>query len=330
MTSYKISIVILNWNGKKDTLECLHSLESLSYPNYETIVVDNGSRDDSIEVIKKEFPKVTLLMETENLGFAGGCNVGIRYALNHGADAVCLLNNDTVVDPHFLQAFVDRMQKEPTVGILGAKIYMYTERNRLDHIGGMWNKEKAEFTLIGNRALDSEICWDESHEIDYVCGAAFFVKKEVFEKIGLLEEKFFLIWEESDFCFRAKRAGFAIKVCLQAKLFHKVSASFKSKAHSTYFWWRNRLYWIDRNCSTAEKKEIFRKVLKKEIFHLWKIKTIKSFELFVLTRVLGKKAPYQKAEKLHKYKAALQGIHDSRKGTFGKGPSWIYQKPNIK
>lgn len=328
MSPYKISIVILNWNGKKDTLECLSSLRSLNYSHYETIVVDNGSSDDSAEVIKKEYPEVTLLLQIENLGFAGGCNAGIRYALEHGADAVCLLNNDTIVDPNFLQAFVDRMQKEPTVGILGAKIYMYTDRERLDHLGGMWNKAKAEFDLIGNRVLDTDLSWDEFKELDYVCGAAFFVKKEVFEKIGLLEEKFFLIWEEADFCFRAKRAGFAVKTCLQSKLWHKVSASFTSKAHSTYFWWRNRLYWIERNCNSQEKKELFQNVLKREIFHLWKIKMIKSFELFVLTRLLGKKAPFQKVEKLHKYKAAWQGIQDSHKGNFGQGPSWIYQKPS--
>ena len=128
------------------------------------------------------------------------------------------------------------------------------------------------------------------------------------------------------FCFRAKRAGFTVKTCLSAKLWHKVSASFTSKAHSTYFWWRNRLYWIERNCTPSEKKELFQNVLRKEIFHLWKIKTIKTFEIFMLTRLLGKKPPFQKVEKLHKYRAAWQGIQDNAKGRFGQGPSWIYTK----
>ena len=326
MISYKISIVILNWNGIKDTLECLSSLQFLRYPNFETIVVDNGSTDDSVAQIKTHYPNVILLEQKENLGFAGGCNVGIKYALDKGCDAVCLLNNDTIVDPNFLNAFYSRIQKEPSIGILGAKIYMYNDRERLDHLGGNWNKQQAEFTLIGNRVLDADLDFDESTEIDYVCGAAFFVKRDVFEKIGLLEEKFFLIWEEADFCFRAKRAGFTVKTCLSAKLWHKVSASFTSKAHSTYFWWRNRLYWIERNCTPSEKKELFQNVLRKEIFHLWKIKTIKTFELFIITRLLGKRPPLQKAEKLHKYRAAWQGIQDNAKGRFGQGPSWIYTK----
>ena len=324
MSPYKISIVILNWNGINDTLESLSSLRLLDYPYFETIVVDNGSTDNSVAEIRKQYPEVILIEQKENLGFAGGCNVGIKHGLDRGADAICLLNNDTIVDQGFLKAFYTRIQKEPSIGILGAKIYMYNDRERLDHLGGNWNKEKAAFTLIGNRVLDKDLDFNESTEIDYVCGAAFFVKKEVFEKIGLLEEKFFLIWEEADFCFRAKRAGFEVKTCLGAKLWHKVSASFTSKAHSTYFWWRNRLYWIERNCTPCEKKELFEKVLRKEIFHLWKIKTIKTFQLFIITRLLGKKAPLQKIEKLHKYKAAWQGIQDNAQGRFGQGPSWIY------
>lgn len=326
MTPPKISIIILNWNGKNDTLECLNSLRSLRYTNFETIIVDNGSSDDSVSEIKKTYPEVIILEQKENLGFAGGCNVGIKYALAHQAEGLCLLNNDTIVDPGFLNAFVERIDKEPAVGILGAKIYLYSDRERLDHIGGMWNKERAEFDFIGNRQLDQDLVWEENKEIDYVCGAAFYVKKEVFEKVGLFEEKFFLIWEESDFCFRARRAGYQIKSCFAAKLWHKVSVSFKSKAHSTYFWWRNRLFWIERNCTPIERKEIFQNVLRREIFHVRKLKTLKSFELFLITYLLKKKAPLSKREKLHKYRAACQGIQDSARRSYGQGPSWIYQK----
>ncbi|NDD57743.1 MAG: glycosyltransferase family 2 protein [Chlamydiae bacterium] len=327
LAPFKISIVILNWNGKQDTLECLKSLGHLNYSNYNIIVVDNGSTDDSCAVIRSEFPNVILLEQQQNLGFAAGCNVGIKKAMNDGSDAVCLLNNDTIVDSNFLTAYVTMSAKYPSIGILGAKILMYNNHNQLDHLGGMWNPAKAQFDFIGNKAEVNALQWDEQCELDYVCGAAFFVKKEVFNTIGFLEEPFFLIWEEADFCFRAKKAGFLVKSCLDAIIFHKVSASFTSKAHSTYFWWRNRLYWIQRNCSLKERKKIYRDVLKKEVLHLYKIKTIKSLEMFVITKLLRKKLPSNKAEKLHKYRAAWQGIKDAYHGKMGQGPAWIYKKP---
>ena len=149
----KISIVILNWNGKKIHLACLASVEKIEYPNFQTIVVDNGSSDDSVEAIRTQFPQVTLLETHENLGFAGGNNVGIQHALSSGAEAVLLLNNDTIVDPGLLTAYAAQLARYPNAGILGATIYLFEEPSRLDHLGGMWNKNKAAFDFIGHREV---------------------------------------------------------------------------------------------------------------------------------------------------------------------------------
>jgi GT2 family glycosyltransferase len=329
ISNERIAIIILNWNGIKDTMECLSSLKSLDYPHFTPIVVDNGSTDFSVAMIKNNHPEVYLIELKENLGFAGGCNAGIRHAIADNFDYICLLNNDTVVDPAFLSAFISRMKKEPKIGILGAKILMYSEKNRLDHLGGIWKNGKAEFELIGNRMLEKDFIWDSNEELDYVCGAAFFVKKEVFETIGLLEEKFFLIWEEADFCFRARKAGFLIKACLDAKLWHKVSASFIGKAHSNYFFWRNRLLWIERNLNQKQKKEVFKNTLNRELFHLWKMKSLKSIQMFVLTKIAKKTPPQSKVDHLLKLKACWQGVQDYKQRRFGDGPSWIYQKPSL-
>lgn len=300
----KIALIILNWNGKKDTLECLDSIAKLDYKNFETILVDNGSTDDSVASFP---PHITLLKNKDNLGFAEGNNVGIRYALERDFDAVVLLNNDTVVDPKFLSGFVNSGQP-----LQGAMIYLYQEPDRLDHLGGTWNPRTASFDFIGLRAKEIP----EDPAVDYLCGCALFIHRKVLETIGLLESKFFLIWEESDFCFRAKRAHFSLHICREAKVWHKVSASFTGgKPHSTYFWWRNRLLWIERNCSRSEKFSLYLRVLLPEIFHLYKLFAIKS--------IFPSK---KKKEKLLQYRAALTGVHHYICRRFGNGPSWIYKK----
>ena len=123
--SPKVAIVILNWNGLADTLECLDSLQKIVYPNYVVVVIDNGSNGNDAEIIKKKFGDFVFVIEEEkNLGFAGGCNEGIRWALHSGAKYVLLLNNDTVVDPNFLIELVNVAQNDPQIGIVGPKVYL--------------------------------------------------------------------------------------------------------------------------------------------------------------------------------------------------------------
>jgi GT2 family glycosyltransferase len=325
MTKPHITIIVLNWNGKKDTLGCLASLQQLDYPNFQTLVVDNGSTDDSVAVIREQFPHIELLETGQNLGFAEGNNVGVRHALQKNPDYFLLLNNDTVVDPQLLNAFVSSMREE--IGILGAKIYLYDKKDTLDHLGGMWNAKKAVFDLTGLRQIDDGKSWEEMRPLDYVCGCALFVKRAVFEQVGLLEPKFFLIWEESDFCFRARRAGYETMTCPGAKLWHKVSASFVGgKPHSTYFWWRNRLLWIERNCPPKEKVALYLKVLLPKILMLYKLRLLKTCQLALLRRLRPHQDHLQRQQKLQNYRAALQGISDYFRRRFGNGPAWIYKK----
>jgi len=122
-----VFIIVLNWNGKDDTLECLGSLQQLDYPNFETVVVDNGSTDGSEDVIRSAFPSVNFIQTGRNLGYAGGNNVGIKHALSHGADYVWLLNNDTTVDPNALTALVETAQADPKIAVVGSKIFYYDQ-----------------------------------------------------------------------------------------------------------------------------------------------------------------------------------------------------------
>ncbi|MBS0648510.1 MAG: glycosyltransferase family 2 protein [Verrucomicrobia bacterium] len=319
----KLSVVILNWNGKKDTLACLDSLQKTQAPPFSIIVVDNGSQDDSVAAISQEFPSATLLQTGKNLGYAGGNNVGIAHALKQGADLVLLLNNDTLVDRHFIAAYLHQASEEKKAGILGAYPLRMTHPDKLDHLGGKWNTETATFDLVG---LEAPQGFRTDEPLDYVCGCSILIRREVFEAIGMLEPTFFLFWEEADFCMRAKKAGFGIDICYEAMLLHKVSASFVGGTpHKTYFWWRGRCLWIERNCSPEEKQRLYRKIILPQQRHLLKLRLLKNMHLF-LESLLSNKDVSQKKAKLLQYRAALEGYRDFRKACFGSGPSWLFNK----
>ena len=315
----QVAIVILNWNGKYDTLACLQSLQG----HQNLIVVDNGSSDDSVQEIQKQFPSIHMIETGINLGYAGGNNVGIEVALKSGADAVLLLNNDTIATPGMIQAFIHSAEKNPAVGIWGGYPLRFSNPEHLDHLGGIWDSDKGDFKLVG---LNAKKGFQNEQPLDYVCGCSIFIKREVFEKIGLLEPKFFLFWEEADFAMRAKKAGVGIDVCHEALLFHKVSASFiGGSAHKKYFWWRSRLLWIERNCTPQEKKRLFRRLIHPELWHYKKLLWIKGAEAQLL-KLLRKQTVHAKEEKLRQYRAIVQALRDYTSGTFGPGPSWLSGK----
>ena len=321
----KIAIIILNWNGRHDTLACLHSLQKLSYTNFETLLVDNGSTDNSVAAIQEQFPDLQIIETGVNLGFAEGNNVGIAKAMEQKADLLFLLNNDTVVSSDILERFVETYRAYPQAGILGAKIFLFNERDTLDHLGGNWDRKTGTFTFVGHRQKENGLLWQKPEEIDYVCGAGFMIKRSVIEAIGYLEKRFFLIWEESDFCFRAKKAGFQTLTCPKAHLWHKVSASFSGgKPHSTYFWWRNRLLWIERNCPLKERLSLSIRVIIPDVLHMLKIRYLKKTQLF-FAKLLKPKGDFREKElKLIKNRAALCGVRDYILRRFGNCPDWIH------
>ncbi|MEI6241944.1 MAG: glycosyltransferase family 2 protein [Chlamydiota bacterium] len=315
-----VAIIILNWNGKKDTLECLASLASLTYPHFFTIVVDNHSSDDSCEEIAKKFPKVMLIQNQENLGFAEGNNVGIRLALEKKADFLFLLNNDTIVSPSILEAFLEAVQKKPQGGIFGGKLYQYHNPSFLDHLGGIWDPKQGNFRCIGGNEKASYF-YDEP--LDYVCGCALFCKKEVIEKIGMLDPRFFLLWEESDFCFQARHEGWKVFSVEKAQVWHKGSASFSGgKPHMHYFWWRNRLLWIEKNLSTKERIFLYIRVLFPQILQVYR----RYGKKVLMQKFFAAKQTERKRKELLHYVAGRQGIEDYWKRRFGPLPASLWEK----
>ena len=251
-----IWIVVLNWNGAEDTIACLRSLQTLHYRNVRFAVVDNGSTDGSGAMLRRAVhDESTDLIETgKNLGFAGGNNVGIRHALDQGADFILVLNNDTIVDPGLLDELIAAADQHPEAGCFGPWIYYMHDRDRLWFTRSEWSHEKSAFTAPGKGLLASEIPQTVTGT-EYVCGAALFFRAEVARRIGLLDERFFLVYEDSDWCFRARGTGFECLAVPSATIWHKVGTSFGSEASPlrTYFSTRNRLLWADEHVPRRER-----------------------------------------------------------------------------
>jgi GT2 family glycosyltransferase len=257
----KIYIIVLNWNGRDDTLVCLDSLRKIDYPNFDVLIVDNGSSDDSVQAIKKTFPEVAVLETGANLGFAGGNNIGMRYALESGAAYLFLLNNDTVVDPQVLNSFIDALTYLGKEAILGSKIYYYFEQNRIWYAGTKW--ENNGFKHLGMGETDDGQKFNRLTETAYACGCALFVSRTILEKIGFFDEKFFAYFEETDFCYRAKAAGFRSFFVPAAVVWHKVSSSSGGEKSPLFYYYMNRnvMLWAERHLPLYDKLKLYRRIL---------------------------------------------------------------------
>ncbi|MEK7598129.1 MAG: glycosyltransferase family 2 protein [Patescibacteria group bacterium] len=224
----KVFIVILNYNGKEVIKSCLLSVFKNDYPSFEIVLVDNNSTDGSFEAAKAGFSKVHFIKNEENLGFSAGNNIGIRFALERMADYVLLLNNDTQVEKDFLTRLVKIGEKNEKIGLLSPLIFNGDTR-QVWFSGGVvsWLRMKT-FHQKTVKTLDH-------YESSFLTGCALLVKKQVFKAIGLLDEDYFLYWEDADFSWRSRQAGFKNVVVTSSWIYH-FERSEKNK--------KNKIYWL--------------------------------------------------------------------------------------
>ena len=190
MAMPKVTIILVNYNGSSDTRECLRSLAQITYPSYDVVVIDNGSRDrEEANELQKSFLNITVIRLEENRGFAGGNNIGINIAQERGSDYILLLNNDTTVDAKFLDAMVETAEADARIGMVGAKIYYHTDPEMIWYDGGSfsWNTG-VRHTHIGMR--DAEPNEATPRSTDFITGCAILVRMNALKTIGLLEESF--------------------------------------------------------------------------------------------------------------------------------------------
>jgi GT2 family glycosyltransferase len=258
-----VHIVVLNWNGKSDTLECLTSLHSVSYPYRKIVVVDNGSTDGSEEAIKAAFPDVTFIQTGENLGYAEGNNVGIRHAMESGADFVFVLNNDTTTDTNVVTALVAQAEKNPNAAVLGPKIYFYERPDIINSAGGHLDYETLVRGHIGYGVRDDGTKYASVAAVEWITGCAMLLRLSVLREVGFFDRDFFLICEELDLCTRIRKRGFEILFVPEAKLWHKLSAAFDGNFSAVYcyYFFRNSLLYVWKNFP-ERRLALYRKVLR--------------------------------------------------------------------
>lgn len=222
-----VFIVVLNWNGLEDSCECLRSLRRLTYERRRLVFVDNASTDGSPEMISQLFPEVELIRNERNLGFAGGCNVGIRFALAHGADYVWLLNNDTVCHPDALTELVARMRAQPGIGMCGSTLVYHDDRDRIQALAGAtYNRWLGTTRHLGEGLPRVHGVSRERVEkkLDYVVAASLLVSRQLVEQSGMMSEDYFLYYEDLDWSTRAKRQ-FKLAYAPLSIVFHKEGGS---------------------------------------------------------------------------------------------------------
>ena len=258
MNCAKVTIVVLNWNGLNDTIECIESLKKLNYRDFQVVVVDNGSSGDDVTVLRERFGNYIYVIDNGvNYGFAEGNNIGIRYALtNFSPDYVLLLNNDTVVDPEMLTELVKAAQSNASIGILGPRLYSYREPRR---ILPMLFKTSPEGQMMKGASVERPPHGidtgqlTEPTEVGWLCGCALLIKQDLIAKIGLLYSGYFAYYEETEYCLRCSRAGFKLIYVPTALLWHKVMGTTgKLSGFYYYYMTRNQFLFVARNATLAQ------------------------------------------------------------------------------
>ncbi len=253
----KVSIVILNYNGKQFILEVLNSVLKINYPNFEVVLVDNGSTDGSLELVKKSFSKIVFIKNSENIGFSAGNNIGIKYSLERGAKYVLLLNYDTQVKRNFLVNLVAIMERDKKIGI-SSPIIFKNKSSQLWFAGGKinWLKMKSRH--------QTKMIKTNYKKSDFISGCAMLVKREVFQEVGLLDEDFFLYWEDVDFSVRAKRKGFNLLVSPKSQIYHFEKSEERNKI-KVYWLVLSGLIFFKKNTPLVFKPWIFSYTLIRKI-----------------------------------------------------------------
>jgi GT2 family glycosyltransferase len=221
-----VGCVLVNWNGWRDTVACLDALRDSDYLELLIVVVDNGSTDDSVERIRAAHPGIHLLQTGRNLGFSGGNNEGIRAVMRHNAKYVWLLNNDTQPAPQALRELVETAESDSRLGAVGSVLHYMSEPQRIQVWGGGWIN-------LWTGYVSHATARPRSERLDFLTAASMLVSRKALEDVGLMDDRFFLYWEDAELCFRLRRKGWRLAVAPSSTLLHRVNASAGKDTAST-------------------------------------------------------------------------------------------------
>ena len=216
----KVVLLILTWNRRDDVVRCLASLSRVTYPNYVPVVIDNASSDGTVAALRAQFPEVMVLENDRNYGYAGGNNVGIRWALQHGADYVLVINNDTEATPGMIDELVRIAESDPRIGVVGCRNVLMEDPRRLWGAYGRITFGPFVVRVAGERAIDGPQ-WQVVRDVEWLIGNGYLWRRRAIERIGLLDEQLFAYNEDIDWCLRARAAGFRVVYAGTAAILHR-------------------------------------------------------------------------------------------------------------
>ncbi len=245
----RVAIIIVIWNGKADTLECLQSLNADAYPNKEIVIVDNGSTDGSVADVRREFPTVTIIETGKNLGFTGGNNVGIRHALANGAGYLYLLNNDTTVEPDALAALVAAAEAQPAAGLLAPIIFEYYPPRPIWFAGSKMELSRGAAWHDNSHVPEPT---EAPYEIPWATGCAMLIPAPLMRDLGGFDDRYYLSVEDVDLCVRVRKAGRVVVAVPAAIIYHKGGRSgLRMTGIRNYYAVRNSLLLMRKHSGAA-------------------------------------------------------------------------------
>ena len=230
--------VITHWNNLEDTKECLNSLLTSDYPNLQALIVDNGSTNDSPNILAGMFPNVFQIRMGENGAITAAYNAGIEYALTHKADYILMLNNDISIDPKMIWNLIKVAEKDPSIGILTPKIYYYDRPEIIWFAGGKRGFDFGSYDTHEGKSDNNNNSTPK--EVDYAWACGMLMRRSLLEKMGLFDTRFYLYYDDVDISLRAQNAGYKIWYVPEAKMWHKVSHS-TGNARFAYIWARSKI-----------------------------------------------------------------------------------------
>jgi hypothetical protein len=300
----KVTIIILHLKNIQCLIDCIASLNKITYNNYDIIVVNNGPGNTALlDALSPISQHITRVIDTEdNIGFARGNNIGIRQALKDGAEYILLLNDDTEVAPDFLSILIDAAEARPDTGMLGSKIFRFIEPDRVWFAGARFDQDTCKVvTTEYEQTVQSNALVVES---DYITGCASLVRRDTIEKIGMLDERFFLYWEDVDWGLRCSKAGLKNLIVPASHIWHKISVTSGGIDSLPRVYHKARSHLFMANIYVPQalcrlQRDLFRDIV-------WLL--LKSSDKNRIKKVL----------------ACLLAIIDYHSGKSGKGPHWLW------
>jgi GT2 family glycosyltransferase len=292
-------IILLNYNNWQDTIECIQSLKKCDIKGSNVLVVENNSFDDSIGKLKSETPDVRMIIAERNLGFAGGNNIGIKYACENNFDYAIVLNNDTIVESeNSFKVLIDEMDKNPGVSLSTGRIFHYPEKNRIWYDGGEINSLRCVGIHLNLHKKVDEVNLDGRNKfVTFISGCFMCIRLKDISKLGYLDEKLFIYFEDFEYCLRAIRNNLKLLYIPESVIYHKTRGEGRHSPRLIYYTIRNRKFIIDSYFGISTK------------FYFMTVMIIKRFYWFFTNKKY--------------YKILKYALNDYKKSTFGKAPDYI-------